>query len=348
MAGARRPTVRDIARHAGVSVATVSRVSRDDPKVRPETRARVRQSIDALGYTPSALGLGLAIQRHHALGIVLPGLGGPYFAELVQGIESVAVGTGLAVTVLGTHLRPDADRAVRQLAQRTDALIVQAGTVEDELLDTIAASLPVVVVAGTSRRLTTVRTDGAAAAHEITAHLLQVHGYRRLRFVGTPDGSPDPTSRYEGFRRALAEHGLVESGGPLRFGFEATSGALAARELHARGDLPDALVCANDELAVGLLATLPGLGHAIPGEVAVVGFDDNALAGLASPMLTTVHQPVFEIGATAARLALAPDGPPPRPDSHVLETWTVVRESCGCPPVVGGPIDATEKTGASA
>lgn len=336
MASSGRPTVRDIARHAGVSVATVSRVTRDDPKVAPATRERVQQSIDALGYTPSALGLSLAYQRHHTLGIVLPGLGGPYFAELVQGVESVAVAAGIAVNVLGTHFRPDAAQAVTQLAQRTDALVVQGGTVDQALLAEIAQSMPVVLVAGTSDHLATVRTDGHAGSREVTSHLVEVHGHRRLRFLGAPDGSPDPTARYHGFRAALEDHGLTEAGAPLRFGFEAKYGAIAARELDAEGDLPDALVCANDELAFGVLATLPGLGRSIPGEMAIVGFDDNSLAGLASPTLTTVHQPTFELGATAARIALEPtrDGAattaPLPPDDRVLETRTVIRESCGC------------------
>src|SRR5690606_27816397 len=99
----------------------------------------------------------------------------------------------------------------------------------------------------------------------------------------------------------------------------------------------DALVCANDELAFGVLATLPGLGRSIPAEMSIVGFDDNSLAALASPTLTTVHQPTFELGATAARMALEPTGDgaasgvPLHPDDRVLETRTVIRESCGCP-----------------
>ncbi|MFD6178556.1 MULTISPECIES: LacI family DNA-binding transcriptional regulator [unclassified Isoptericola] len=336
MASAGRPTVRDIARHAGVSVATVSRVTRDDPKVAPATRERVQASIDALGYTPSALGLGLAYQRHHTLGIVLPGLGGPYFADLVQGVESVAVEAGIAVNVLGTHFRPDAATSVRQLAQRTDALVVQGGTVDADLLVELAAAMPVVVVAAVNDRVPTVRTDGRAAADEITSHLIEVHGYRRLRFLGSPRGSSDPAARYRGFRDALAAHGLEESAPPLDFGFEAEYGAMAARELDAAGELPEALVCANDELAFGVMATLPGLGHPIPAEMAIVGFDDNSLAALASPTLTTVHQPTFELGATAARIALEPtrDGSastvPLPPDDRVLETRAVIRESCGC------------------
>lgn len=336
MAGTGRPTVRDVARHAGVSVATVSRVTHDDPVVTGPTRERVLASMAALGYSPSALGRGLAYQRHHTLGVVLPGLGGPYFAELVQGAESVAAEAGVALNVLGTHLRPDAAQAVHQLAQRTDGLIVQGGTVPDDLLRAIAQKLPVALVAAHDPGLLTVRTDGRTAARELTAHLVQVHGHRRLRFVGEVDSSPDTTDRYAGFRDALAAAGLGEHGAPVRHGLEARYGALAARQLHAEGDLPDALVCANDELAFGVLATLPGLGVSIPRDVAIVGFDDVDLAALASPTLTTVHQPVFDLGSTAAGLVLAASrrGRAPlaslTPADRVLPTRLVIRESCGC------------------
>lgn len=337
MAMSNRPTVRDIARHAGVSVATVSRVTGNDPRVAPQTRLKVQSSIDALGYRPSALGQGLASGRFHTLGVVLPGLGGPYFAEIIQGAESVAVEAAVAIQVLGTHLRPDAGTAVRQLASRTDGLIVLGGTVDTALLHDLAGQLPVVLVADSDPEIVSVRTDGRRGTRELTEHLLDIHGYRELQFIGLSHCAPDATARYAGFCDALAAHGLVEAAPPPSDGgLEARHGAAAARELVASGRLPEALVCANDELAVGVLATLPGLGRAIPGEVAVVGFDDGDLAALASPALTTVHQPIFGLGVQAAEIILASVGPqgvagvPLPPADHLAEIHLVIRESCGC------------------
>lgn len=338
MVRATRPTVRDIARHAGVSVATVSRVTHDDPRVAPETRDRVRASIDELGYYPSSLGRSLAAGQHSSVALVLPGLGGPYFAELVQGVESVVVEAGVTVHVLGTHLRPDSDADVRQLAMRTDGLLIGGGTVSRSLARDLASSLPVVLVADEVADLATVRTDNRRAAYDLTTHLLTVHHHRRLRFVGAFAGSPDSTARHEGFLAALADHGLAPVAEPLRHGLEAKYGAVAAREMVAEGSVPDAVVCANDELAIGLLATLPGLGVALPEQLAIVGFDDLSLAALAAPTLTTVHQPIFELGARAATMLLAArtrprcEFVPLDPVDEVLPTDTVVRESCGCPP----------------
>lgn len=329
-----RPTIRDIAREVGVSVATVSRVTHDDPRVTGETKERVREAIDRLGYTPSSLGRALSYQRTNTLGIVLPGLGGPYFAALIEGAESVAVERGVAINVLGTHLRPDAVASVRQLAERTDGLIVAGGTIPDAEISRLAAAGRVVVVAGESAEAPAVLTDGRSAAAELTHHLIETHGHRRLWFVGEPDGSPDTTLRYDGFRDALRDAGLDETGAPLRYGLDVRSGALAARQVHESG-LPDALVCANDELAIGLLATLPGLGHRIPQDVAITGFDDQSLAEIASPRLTTVHQPVADLGAHAAAGALGDDLEP----RTVLPTRLVIRESCGCAASAG--VDTT-------
>ncbi|MFT4280100.1 LacI family DNA-binding transcriptional regulator [Microbacterium sp.] len=321
-----KTTIRDIAREVGVSVATVSRVTHDDPRVTAETKKRVQEAIDRLDYRPSALGRALSYQRTNTLGIVLPGLGGPYFAQLIEGAESIAVERGVVINVLGTHLRPDAVAAVRQLAEHTDGLLIAGGTIPDDELHRLTRSGRVVLVAGAAEGIPSVRTDGRRAAAELTRHLIEHHGHRRLRFVGETKGSPDPMQRYAGFRDALASHGLDESGEPLHYGLDVPSGAVAARELHRGGDLPDALVCANDELALGLLATLPGLGHRIPSDVAITGFDDTALAELASPRLTTVHQPIAELGARAAAGALGDD----IDDDTVLATTLVVRESCGC------------------
>ncbi|RZI92422.1 MAG: LacI family transcriptional regulator [Microbacterium sp.] len=326
-----KPTIRDIAREAGVSVATVSRVTHADPRVTADTTARVQEAIDRLGYRPSALGQALSYQRTNTLGIVLPGLGGPYFAQLIEGAESVAVERGVAINVLGTHLRPDAVAAVRQLAEHTDGMIIAGGTIPEADIAALSRTTRVIVVAGESAAAPVVRTDGRPAAAELVTHLIEVHGHRRLRFVGEPAGSPDTTARYAGFRDALAAHGLEEHGEPMRYGLDVPLGALAARELDAAGDLPDALVCANDELAIGMIATLPGLGHRIPADVAIVGFDDTPLAELASPRLTTVHQPIRELGALAASGALAAGALGGEiPPVKVLDTVLVVRESCGC------------------
>lgn len=329
----KRATVRDIARHAGVSVATVSRVTRDDPRVTDETRARVKASIAALGYRPSPLGQSLAYGRFGIIGVVLPGLGGPYFAELIQGIDEICADQGVAINVLVTHLRRDVSGAVRDLADRTDGMIVYADGIDAEELRSLAERHRLVAVNSEPDGLARVHIDGRSASYALTEHLVAVHGYTSLRFLGAAKDSPDIAARYEGFSQALAAHGLQEAGAQLHFGLEQRYGALAAREL-AEGDLPRALVCANDELAMGVLAVLPGLGYRVPDDLAIVGFDDIPIAALASPALTTVHQPIRRLGTVAATLLLAAGE-----DDHAslagrlvqLPTQLTIRQSCGCP-----------------
>lgn len=330
----KRATVRDIARHAGVSVATVSRVTRDDPRVTDETRARVQASIEALEYRPSPLGQSLAYGRYGIIGVVLPGLGGPYFAELIQGIDEICADQGVAINVLATHLRRDAMVAVRDLAERTDGILVFADGLDGGQLKALAERHRIVVVNGEPDGLARVHVDGRSATFALTTHLVADHGYTSLRFLGAAVDSPDISARYEGFTQALAAHGLQEAAPLLHYGLEQRYGALAARELVARGDLPRALVCANDELAMGVLAVLPGLGYRVPDDLAIVGFDDIPIAGLASPALTTVHQPIRRLGLEAATLLLAAvEGDATSLTDRLIElpTQLVIRQSCGCP-----------------
>lgn len=333
----KRATVRDIARDAGVSVATVSRVTRNDPRVTDETRARVQASIAALDYRPSPLGQSLAYGRYRTLGVVLPGLGGPYFAELIQGIDEVCADRGVAINVLATHLRSDRLAAVWDMAERTDGTIVVGSRIDPAELRAMAKRHRIVTVASGAAGVAQVQVDGRAATYALTEHLVVEHGYTDLRFLGAVVESPDTSARYQGFTRALAAHGLREAGPLLHYGMEQRYGALAAHELVAEGNLPRALVCANDELAMGVLAVLPGLGYRVPDDLAIVGFDDIPIAALTSPALTTVHQPIRQLGIEAAGLLLAAvDDPAIRlPErSKELPTRLVVRQSCGCDPVL--------------
>lgn len=329
----KRATVRDIARHAGVSVATVSRVTRNDHRVTDETRARVMASIAALDYRPSPLGQSLAYGRYGILGVMLPGLGGPYFAELIQGIDEICAEQGVAINLLATHLRADVAAAAWELAERTDGMIVVWNGIDSRELAAMAQRHPIVGIAGGIPGLPHVHVDCRAASYALTEHLVVDHGYTSLRFLGVAVGSAEVAERHQGFAEALAAHGLREAGDVLQYGLELRYGALAARELVATGELPQALVCANDELAMGVLATLPGLGYRIPDDVAIVGFDDIPIAALASPTLTTVHQPIRQLGTEATRLVLAAieDGVTSLADrSLLLPTQLMIRQSCGC------------------
>jgi LacI family transcriptional regulator len=321
-------TIRDVARHAGVSTATVSRALRGHQNVTAATRERVLASVRELRFTPSRLGVSLAERRHAANGIVFPDLSGPYFAEVVLGYEEVAAELGRSVLILSTQGRDAARERVMELAGRVDGLVVLGRTVSDDVVLEIAdRGTPLVLLARpTVGPVDSVKAENVHTAGVLAQHLLD-DGRRRLAFVGDPESSPDIAERWQGLCAVLDEAGgpPPEQRKPAGFGEDA--GAQVARDLMSR-DLPDAVVCANDELALGVLGELRASGIDVPGQVAVTGWDDVMAARYAG--LTTVRQPMRELGATAARLldARIAGRQPVRARQELLPTRLVVRTSC--------------------
>lgn len=327
-------TIYSVAEAAGVSIATVSRVLAGSELVTERTRTKVLEAMERLDYLPRAAARSLAVRQHEALGLVLPELSGPYYSELLMGFEEVAadLDLGVVVAIGDTSRRGGGTQPFSRLVAGVDGVAVLGGAVPDAVLLRTSRQKPVVVVAGEGTAdLEHLSAENTASAEHLTAHLVDVHGRRRLAFVGDPHLAPDVAQRYSGFVAALRGRGLDASkplGGGLR---EADGLAVADLVLGGRVDA-DALVCANDELAVAVVARLTDAGRRVPGDVAVVGWDDIMAARYVRPGLTTVRQPVRELGARAAhRLHDRIGGAPAASDPVVLPTDLVLRGSCGCP-----------------
>ena len=327
-------TIRDVAAHAGVSIATVSRVMRGTAPVAPETRRRVLATVNDLRFTPSSLGRLLAEGRHAANGIVFPDLSGPYYAEVILGYEEVAGELGQSVLILSTHGRADAADMVLDLAGRVDGLVILGRTVSDDVVANVAArGVPLVLLARPATDgVDSVQAENTDSASGLTRHLLD-HGARRVVFLGDADHSPDAFERWTGMGRALSQAGLaVEE--PVAAGFSEDAGRRVAPDLVANG-LPDAVICANDELAMGLITGLYAFGIDVPADTAVTGWDDVMAARYCG--LTTVRQPMRELGARAAHALDARIRGDDGPARHeVLSTHLVVRDSCGHHPGADG------------
>jgi LacI family transcriptional regulator len=333
-------TIYEVAAHAGVSISTVSRVLRGSDLVTPDTAARVRQAVTDLRFTPNRLGRSLAEGRHAASGIVFPDLVGPYYAEVVLGYEEVASRLGRSVLILTTRGRRDAAAAVLELAGRVDGMTVFGRTVDDGVVERIAASgLPLVLIAREPvRGVDTVRTRNAETAAELAEHLA-AHRFRRVVFLGDPNGSPDVTGRFTGLTGGLRSAGLPAPE-PVECAIDLEAGEAAARRLLARRSRPDVVVCANDEVALGVHLAAEAAGLRIPADLAVTGWDDVLAARFAG--LTTVRQPMRELGAVAARwlhermsghaAAKSTEAKTARARRRVLSTQLVVRRSCGIHP----------------
>ncbi|WP_353952775.1 LacI family DNA-binding transcriptional regulator [Knoellia sp. S7-12] len=329
-----RATIYSVADAAGVSIATVSRVFQGPGTVAKGTRERVLAAATELNYVPLGAARSLAVSRHELLGLVLPELGGPYYSELLMGFESRASELGLGVIVVVTQGKPDPSRAIRQLMSRVDALAILGSDLDDETLAQLAMAKPLLSLAGAAGGvIDSLAAENVTSAEQLTRHLLE-HGRRSLLFLGDPDAGADIAGRYAGFSAAHAAHGL-EVAEPVRIGLRESDGTAFAAAYLAGEHRTDALVCANDELALAVLGHLQDHGLSVPTDVAVVGWDDVMAARHVRPALTTVRQPVRDLGALASERLhghltglAATNGSSPTHD--ILPTQVVIRSSCGC------------------
>jgi LacI family transcriptional regulator len=325
----RSATIYSVADQAGVSIATVSRVLQGSSTVTQRTRDKVIAVMDELDYLPSGAARSLAVRHHATYGLVLPELGGPYYAELLAGFETRAgeLEQGVMLVLAGT--KEDRRRAVRTLATRVDGIALFGADMASHV---DRGSRPVVIIAGHAQPgVEAIAAENLAAAEALTGHVLD-HGRSTLRFLGDTAAAPDVLERYEGFCAAHRARGL-EPAAPVPMQFRESHGTAFAERLLAGEVDADALVCSNDELALATMARLLDGGVDVPGDIAVVGWDDVMTARYVRPGLTTVRQPVGELGVLAAdRLHQLISGATPSAERRVLATEVVIRSSCGCPP----------------
>ena len=249
-----------------------------------------------------------------------------------MGYESAAAQLGQSVVIVVTRRRTDPARAVRELSSRVDGLVLANSTIGDDAAGALGRHTPVVLLARPGvAGCDAVSAENDLSAKALTEHLL-AHGRRRLSFVGDPDGSPDVHERYHGFTAALSESDASAAGPAIRVDFRERFGVQVAAQVVGQANGPDALVCANDELALSTMKALQHAGVRVPDDLAVVGWDDVMTARYVSPALTTVRQPLDELGrAAATRLHERIAGAPTAPEPLILPTELVLRTSCGCP-----------------
>ncbi len=334
----RPATIYDVAALAKLSIATVSRVLQGTGPVSAKARARVDQAAQELNYVPLRAARSLAVQRHEAHGLVLPDLAGPFYGDLLMGYERWAGEHGQSVILTVTHGNPDPSRTLRDLASRVDGIVVHGNALDSAAIQGLRrANVPIVLVAHPPvTGCDSVRSENASSAEQLTSRLLD-HGHRSLLFVGDPDSSYDVSERYAGFSAALHARGFAAPK-PERVPLTEEAGTtFASKLLEATdwkdGERPGGLVCANDELALALVKGLGEGGVSVPGDVVVTGWDDVMAARYVSPGLTTVRQPMAELGRLAAqRLHERVSGERTRARNDVLGTELVLRGSCGTGP----------------
>jgi len=335
----------DVARSAGVSVATVSHVLNGTRPVLPHTRQAVLDAIDLLGYTPNALARSLVTAHTRSIGLAVSATSNPYFTEILQGVETGALEHGYSLLLADPHDDPQHERKVVQLLheRRVDGLIVVPSANPRELVAYVTRhDVPTVFL----DRLVELPPDGprfdqicgesAEPTARLVTHLAEL-GHRRIALVAGPPGLSTTRERLTGYRHGLTAAGLPfdarlvgdsESAGPER----------ATAALLSLAAPPTALVTADNTMTLGALRVLRDRGLSVPDDIALCCFDDFAWADLLSPRLTAIAQPSKEIGTQAVRLLLERLASPDRPARTVRLPCTFVhRTSCGCPESTGRP-----------
>lgn len=334
--------ITDVARAAGVSIATVSRFVNESGYVSTENRVRIEQVIRDLDFMPNASARSLNTRRSHVLGFVVSSIAHPYSAEVCRGIQDVATAAGFVVSICSTDARAELELAALRVlyGHRVDAVIATPPESDesDRYLERLASRGTVVVLIG--RHLShplvdTVTTDTSGGASAAMAHLLDL-GHRRIGYVGGK--ARRPGARLVAYRRALAESGIAyDERLALQVDISLDDSYRAVRELLRRPWRPTAVFCIDDLVALGALQAARDENLGVPDDLSIVGFDDDVYARLVRPPLTTVAQPSFEIGRTAAerallRLGIRTDGAVssgPAKEVIRLPCRLVLRESTG-------------------
>ncbi|GIX31294.1 MAG: DNA-binding transcriptional regulator CytR [Porticoccaceae bacterium] len=336
------PSIKDVARLAGVSVATVSRALSHPERVRPETRERVLAAVRETGYVANQLAVNLRRRRSRTAVVLVPDIANLYYARIVQEVEAVARSRGYQILLGETAQDPQLEQAYAGLVRRGVADgIISLGMkipfpVHPRRRHPDPAWPPLVMIGEYTGGFAVPRVgiDNVRAGADATAHLVGL-GHRRIAFLGGPEDFTLCQERLAGFRKVMAEAGLGVPPDYVLFGdFKLDEGYRMARHLFATcAEPPTALFCANDEIAMGAMKALRELAIAVPERVSLIGFDDLEIAPYLSPPLTTIHQPRRTMGRTAMEMLVELiEGRAVAEPRPILAHRLVVRDSTAPPP----------------
>lgn len=325
----RTATIRDVARAANVSVATVSRAINKSETVATTTRDRVLSAVGSLDYVPHSGARSLATRRTDTVGVLLPDLHGEFFSELIRGIDLGTRAHGLHLLLSHSHGDPaEAAAMLRAMRSRVDAMVVMSPYADAEMLSAAPnGAVPLVLLSsgGEAGAYPTFSIDNHAGAFAITCHLLQ-GGHRRIAFIAGPENNIEAAERLRGYRAALAQRSDAMFEQVAQGDFGEASGFDAGRRLIAAG-VPDAIFAANDMMAIGCLQALREAGLDVPGDVALAGFDDIPVSRFLDPPLTTAAVPIADIGRQALECCIALLGGSASVDHRNFTPALVVRAS---------------------
>ncbi|UCF96328.1 MAG: LacI family DNA-binding transcriptional regulator [Spirochaetaceae bacterium] len=302
-------TIKDIAREANVSYATVSRALNNKRGVREATRQKVLKLATEMSYTPNAIARGLVKKQTHTLGLIIPDITNPFYPEVARGIEDGAAEEGFSIFLCNTNWERERELEYLKLLaeKRADGIILAPIDNEVETAESrLTGKMPIVYVSnapvGTLHSFVVI--DNVLGGFLATEHLIR-SGYRKIGFVGSTEDSLTIAERLKGYRKALEKYGITIDERHIQLGeFKQESGYRIMRKMISDGDYPRAIFAENDLLALGILQGVKAGGLSVPEDVAVVGFDDIPFASFPGVQLTTINQPTYEMGRKAVNILL--------------------------------------------
>jgi len=300
-------TIYDVAREANVSMATVSRVVNRNPNVKPVTRKKVLATIERLGYRPNAVARGLASKKTTTVGTIIPDISSIFFSELARGIEDIATMYNYNMILSSSDQNKDKELQLinTMLEKQVDGIVFMGGTVTKEHVEEFATSHVPVVLAATqdvTETIPSVNIDYEAASYEATMHLID--NYKEVpAFIAGSDNTIIGGYKMQGYKRALDESNLeLEDAYIVEGNYTYDSGMEAVQELLSLDTPPKSVFVSSDVMALGAIHGAQDKGYNVPEDIAIFGFDNTRLATMVRPTLSTIVQPMYDIGAVSMRL----------------------------------------------
>ena len=336
MNSTRKTTITDVARLANVSIQTVSAVVNRKSGISEPTRERVLRAIERLQYRPNGIASSLRAQKSQTIGVVIPTIINPFFPEFVRGAEDAASEKGYSIFLCNADEDTEKEIQYLRLLQRHRvagilvSYVSSPATSQSVLTELASHHLPIACLstAQPGQGIVSLRVDESEVTRVATQHLLEL-GHRRIGFVTPPPSKNIAQMRIEGFEKALIEAGLpVRPEYLVDGGFDLQDGIRGAEQLLSLGRPPTAVVAANDLVAIGVISTLKKQGYRVPADISVVGIDDIQMASLLDPPLTTVSQPIYEMGRLGMEnILLRIQSPQMDTSEIVFETRLIIRQS---------------------
>ncbi|WP_307337377.1 LacI family DNA-binding transcriptional regulator [Caldalkalibacillus uzonensis] len=298
-------TIKDVAKLAGVSVSTASYALNGKGNVKPETKMKVLEAAKQLNYQKNGLAMDLKKSKTKTIALILSDLSGPYYSELIKGVQEVTMANGYDLIACSSIGGKDSTAIKFLTEKRVDGVIILAHNISDEVI--MASSrdgFPIIVLDRflEDQHIISVLVNNTQGAYQATKYLIE-QGHRDIAFISGPSNSVDSINRMKGYQQALEEYDIAyQSKWTFTGNFTREGGYHATKLLIMQGDLPTAVFYANDEMALGGYQAFEEMGIKIPDDISVMGFDDIQIAQYLNPPLTTVKQPKYEAGTLAAHL----------------------------------------------